>query len=203
MSDAIDVTAVLARAAAIMAEQRDALCALDAELGDGDIGLTMSKGFAAAGQAAAGGADRTPSGTLKAAAFALMSAAPSTMGTLIAGGFLAASKAAAGMERVDAPGLAKILRAFADGIAARGKSRRGDKTILDALYPALDALEAAEPGTPLEATLERMAAAAREGAEATRDMQAKHGRAGRYLEGSVGHVDAGARVGAYFMDAFR
>jgi dihydroxyacetone kinase-like protein len=201
MSDTIDLAAFLQRAAAVMESHRQELCEIDAKIGDGDIGLTMSKGFAAAAKAAAASADRTPAGLLKTTAMTLMTAVPSTMGTLLAGGFLSAAKAAAGIESVDAAALAKILRALADAIAARGKSGRGDKTILDALYPALDVLAAAAPGEPLPVVIGRMAAAARAGAESTRSMQAKHGRAARYLEKSVGHLDAGAAVGAYLIEA--
>jgi dihydroxyacetone kinase-like protein len=202
MGDTIDLKAFLQRAADIMKSHREELCAIDAKIGDGDIGLTMSKGFVAAAKAAAS-PDHAPSNVLKTTAMTLMSTVPSTMGTLLAGGFLAAAKATIGIESVDAAALAKTLRALADAIAARGKSARGDKTILDALYPALDVLDAAAPDEPLPAVLDRMAAAARDGAEATRSMQAKHGRAARYLEKSVGHIDAGATVGAYLIQALR
>lgn len=182
-----------------MENKRDELCVLDAELGDGDIGLTMSKGFRAVYQTLQANHEDSPGAILKTSALTLMNVVPSTMGTLLAGGFLEFAKATGDAHELDWDKFARAFHGFINGIEKRGKAVRGDKTILDSLYPALDILKATEEK---EEIFKNMSKAARAGFEATVGMVARFGRAARHLDGSVGHYDAGAAVGVVLVEGF-
>jgi phosphoenolpyruvate---glycerone phosphotransferase subunit DhaL len=141
-ANASDAIALLARLKAVMEARREELIALDGQVGDSDLGLTMSKGFAAAADAVVGSQD--PVGKLFAkAGMAIAKAAPSTMGTLMATGFMRGGKALEGAAQLGTAEALQFWEAFANGIAERGKAKPGDKTVLDALLPAVEALRAA------------------------------------------------------------
>lgn len=122
------------------------------------------------------------------------------MGTLIATGFMRGGKALKGKRAIDLPDMARFWRAFTDGIAERGKSKVGEKTILDSLDPATVALEGAQGS--LKEGLASAKKAAQEGVEATKDMVAQHGRAAYYQEKSRTAQDPGATVGALVVAVF-
>ena len=132
-------------------------------------------------------------------------AAPSTCGTLVATGFLAAARAPDDTSGSPVQRLALLLVAAKAGIEQRGKAKRGDRTMLDALGPAVEALtSAAIEGLDLETALQRAAEAARGGAEETAQMEAQAGRARWLGERSYGHRDAGAVfVALIFESAYR
>lgn len=181
----------------LFAAERDFLIALDGKVGDSDLGITMAKSFAAAADTvAAEGAGVGIPKLLRAAGAIIAKTAPSTMGTLTATGFLRGAKALDGKEAIGTPEAAAFWRAYANGIAERGKAKLGDKTILDVLDPVASALEAeAAAGAALAPA---MAAAAREAEaalERTRSMLAQHGKAAAFREKTVGLQDAGATVG--------
>lgn len=166
----------------------DELRDLDAALGDGDLGITVSAGGQAVRAALATlPSDTSPAQALKAAAAAFAKANPSTMAALVGGGLLAAARTLGDATDVDTQAAIGIGRAAAESISSRGKSAVGDKTILDALVPALDAMEAA-PDEPLAAGI----AGARNGIEATRSSQSMRGRASWMGERSKGLQDPGA-----------
>lgn len=166
----------------------DELRDLDAALGDGDLGITVSAGGQAVRAALATlSPDTSPAQALKAAAAAFAKANPSTMAALVGGGLLAAARTLDDATDVDTQAAIGIGRAAAESISSRGKSAVGDKTILDALVPALDAMEAA-PDEPLAAGI----AAARNGIETTRSLQSMRGRASWMGERSKGLQDPGA-----------
>jgi dihydroxyacetone kinase-like protein len=198
-----DFVALLLRLKALMEEQKEFLIALDGQVGDSDLGLTMSKGFAAASDAVAGSAD--PSGKLlMRAGMAMAKAAPSTMGTLVATGLMRGGKALEGVEAAGTPELRRFWDAFLKGILERGKAQPGEKTVVDALVPVVAALERAEAeGTPLPAALQAAAAAAGAGVEGTKAMVAQRGKAAAFQEKTRGLPDAGATVGALMVGAFR
>lgn len=128
---------------ALFAEQREFLIALDGKVGDSDLGITMSKAFAAAAEALeAEGAAAGISKLLRTAGATMARTAPSTMGTLTATGFLRASKAVEGKDDLGTAELAAFWRAYRDGVAERGKAKVGDKTLLDVLDPIAVTLEA-------------------------------------------------------------
>lgn len=206
MKDALkapDWIALLARLKALMEERKDFLIDLDGKVGDSDLGITMSKGFAAAAEAVAGSSD--PAGKLLVrAGMAIAKAAPSTMGTLVATGFMRGGKALEGAEAAGTAELCRFWEAFLNGVLERGKAQPGDKTVVDALAPAVRALREAEAaGAPLGAALRAAAEAAEAGVEATKAMVSQRGRAAAFQEKTRGIPDAGATVGAMLLAAFR
>ncbi len=185
----------------LFAEQREALIALDGKVGDSDLGITMSKSFAAAAEAVAAEGEAAGIAKLLRTAGATMArAAPSTMGTLTATGFLRASKAVEGATSLGTSDMAAFWTAFRDGVAERGKAKVGDKTIVDVLDPAARTLnEQAAAGADLSVALAAAAAAAEEALESTKSLVAQHGKAAAFQEKTIGLQDAGATVGALLL----
>ncbi|MEL4374931.1 dihydroxyacetone kinase family protein [Brucella cytisi] len=181
----------------LFAEQREFLIALDGKVGDSDLGITMSKAFAAAAEVAhAEGETAGIAKLLRTVGATMARAAPSTMGTLTATGFLRASKACDGTDELGTAEIAAFWRAYRDGIAERGKAKVGDKTLLDVLDPIAVTLEAqATAGVSLTDALAAAAKAAEDALEATKTMVAQHGKAAAFQEKTVGLQDAGATVG--------
>ena len=183
----------------------DELNRLDAAVGDGDLGVTMTLGCRAVRKLLPELASESEDiGTIVAkSGMAFNSAASSTIGALFAIGAMRAGKEAKGSYHLDPSLLMRMVRAAEAGIMERGQAQRGDKTLLDALGPSADALESAvnEGRTLLEA-VEAATQAAREGVEATIPMRAKSGRAAWIPERSVGQPDPGATVIVRIWEAF-
>lgn len=174
----------------------DELRDLDAALGDGDLGITVASGCQAVREALAGLADDAlPAQVVKTAAAAFAKANPSTMAALVGGALLAAARGLGDREDVDRSAAIAIGRAAAESIATRGKAQLGDKTVLDALVPSLDAMEAA-PDAPLAVGID----AARRAVEETRSLQSMRGRAAWMGERSKGLQDPGATAYLRFLE---
>ncbi|MDX8533711.1 dihydroxyacetone kinase subunit DhaL [Mesorhizobium sp. VK25A] len=175
-----------------MATERDRLCALDGVIGDADHGIAMEQGMKAASDAAQV-AEGTLQDVFNAAAKGFLNAVGASSGPLYATALLRAGKAAG--PRLSMPGadLRTIIVAMRDGIVQRGKAEPGQKTMLDAWGPAADA---AADGQSADAIV----AAARQGAEATRNMVATIGRAARLGERSLGHPDPGSISAAMLIE---
>jgi dihydroxyacetone kinase-like protein len=198
-----DIAAIVARLAGIMTERRDELIALDGAVGDGDLGLTMEKAFTAAREEAANSTESDAGKLLAKIGATIARAAPSTMGTLVATGFLAGGKAVGGRTALGLPEVAVFFEAFVNGIMQRGKSKPGEKTLLDVLHPAAQALrQAAAAGAGLEEGFRRCRQAAAEGLARTKDMIAQHGRVAYYQEQSKGKEDPGAVAANYIVQGF-
>ena len=179
-------------AAAQVAEQRDYLVDLDRAIGDGDHGENMDRGFKAAVEALGQAQPASVAEVLKTVAKTLMSTVGGAAGPLYGTAFLRASKAA-GDGDLDGAGVAAVIAGALDGIQARGKATTGEKTMVDAWTPALEAARAAaESGSDPAAVLEAAATAAEAGAAATEPMRATKGRASYLGERSIGHLDPGA-----------
>ena len=179
-------------AAADIAEQRDYLVDLDRAIGDGDHGENMDRGFKAAVEALEQTQPGSVAEVLKTVAKTLMSTVGGAAGPLYGTAFLRASKAA-GDGELDGAGVAAVIAGALDGIQARGKATTGEKTMVDAWTPALEAARAAaEAGGDPAAVLEAAATAAEAGAAATEPMRATKGRASYLGERSIGHLDPGA-----------
>ena len=179
-------------AAADVAEQRDYLVDLDRASGDGDHGENMDRGFKAAVEALGQAQPASVAEVLKTVAKTLMSTVGGAAGPLYGTAFLRASKAA-GDGDLDGAGVAAVIAGALDGIQARGKATTGEKTMVDAWTPALEAARAAaESGSDPAAVLEAAATAAESGAAATEPMRATKGRASYLGERSIGHLDPGA-----------
>jgi len=179
-------------AAADVAEQRDYLVDLDRAIGDGDHGENMDRGFKAAVEALGQAQPASVAEVLKTVAKTLMSTVGGAAGPLYGTAFLRASKAA-GDGELDGAGVAAVIAGALEGIQARGKATTGEKTMVDAWTPALEAARtAAESGSDPAAVLEVAATAAESGATATEPMRATKGRASYLGERSIGHLDPGA-----------
>jgi phosphoenolpyruvate---glycerone phosphotransferase subunit DhaL len=190
------ITAAMNQVATHADELRD----LDAALGDGDLGITVSSGARAVVAALQGLDDTVAPGDLaKACAKAFANANPSTMAALVAGALLAGSKTWAGTTDVDRADAVEFAQAAADSISKRGKSEVGDKTILDALVPAVEALRNAPDG---ETGLQSAIAAAEKGVVTTRELQSKRGRASWLQERSIGLQDPGATAFWRFLQSW-
>ncbi len=184
---------------------KDELTRLDAVAGDGDLGITMAAAGAALKALLPELAGQDLATLLKRCGSELARKAPSTSGTLAATAFLRAGRAASDATLGGTALLAQLAAAAQQGIQERGKAAPGDKTMLDALAPAVAALQqAAGAGAAIPAALADAARAARAGADTTRSMRAKVGRAGWLADRSVGHEDGGAYlVALIFASAAR
>jgi dihydroxyacetone kinase len=188
--------------AADLLERKDELNRLDGVAGDGDLGLTVTTGARALLDLAASLETMPEADAIRRCGTEIARRAPSTGGTLIACGLLAAAKAAVDPAAGGVARAAAYLEAAADSIAQRGQVAPGDRTMLDALGPAADAMRAAtDGGDDAGIALEKAARAADAGAKATATMVAKVGRAGWLADRAAGHEDAGARLVAMAVDA--
>ena len=188
-----DLLALLQQMAVDMAAHKDALCVLDAAMGDGDQGITMTLGFGAIAAALPALADQDIGTLLTKSGLAFNGTAASTIGALLATACLRAGRAVQGKAEIGVADLAAMAEAAAAGIQERGKAQRGDKTVLDALLPAATALRAAATaGAGIEAALQAALVAAEAGVQATIPLKARVGRAAWIAERSVGHQDPGA-----------
>ncbi|MEU6795570.1 DAK2 domain-containing protein [Nonomuraea wenchangensis] len=179
----------------------DELRDLDQALGDGDLGITVSLGAAAVIEALdTVPEDITPAEIARTCAKAFANANPSTLAALVAGGLLAGSKTWADVEDVDVSAAARFVRAAGDNIAQRGKTQLGDKTIVDVILPAADALSAATTGT---AGLDAATAVAEKAVIETRALQSRRGRAAWLQERSIGLQDPGATAMWRFLQCWQ
>jgi len=188
----------------IFSAKRDYLIDLDAKVGDSDLGLTMNKAFiAASASVTANGAE--PIGrTLMLAGMAMAKAAPSTMGTLVASGFMRGGKALDSCSSLGTAEMSLFWTAFLNGVVERGKAKPGDKTVVDVLAPVAESLAvSAASKTTLSGALTLAAEAAAKGLAATREMVAQHGKAACFQENSLGLQDAGASVGFIMVETLR
>jgi dihydroxyacetone kinase-like protein len=179
------------RFAAEVAENRSYLTKLDGAIGDGDHGTNMDRGMKKALERLEATDGDDIGASLKAVGMALVSSVGGAAGPLYGTLFLQMGQATAGRSELDLAGFTEALDAGIQGVIKRGKAEPGDKTMLDALGPALDALRSAG-GDDVAGALERAAEAAREGMEATVPMVARKGRASYLGERSAGHQDPGA-----------
>jgi dihydroxyacetone kinase-like protein len=196
VADTVDASAVsgwVREFARLIAANKDELTQLDSAIGDADHGANMDRGMAAVVVALDAEAPGTPAALLKRTGMTLVSKVGGASGPLYGTAFLRMAAAAGDADSLDAQGFAKVLRAGLDGVVARGKAEAGDKTMYDALAPAVDALDAAlATGEPLGAALRAAISAAEAGRDATIPMTARKGRASYLGERSVGHQDPGA-----------
>jgi dihydroxyacetone kinase-like protein len=192
------------RFAAAIAEHRDELTNLDSAIGDADHGTNMDRGMQAVLAAVAEAAPATPCALLTKVGMTLVSTVGGASGPLYGTLFLRMGTAVGATEAVSAEQLVDALTAARDGVVARGKAEARDKTMYDALAPAVDALAGAvAEGAPLSEGLAAAEKAAQEGRDATVPMLARKGRASYLGERSVGHQDPGATSTALLMSALR
>jgi phosphoenolpyruvate---glycerone phosphotransferase subunit DhaL len=190
------------RYAALVAENRDHLTELDAAIGDADHGSNLDRGMKAAVAALDELGATTAGPLLSKVGMTLVSTVGGASGPLFGTLFLRMGTSLGDLEDVTPDQLAAALRAGLEGVEARGKAQPGDKTMYDALAPAVEALEeAVAEGTDLPAALRSARDAAVGGRDATIPMLARKGRASYLGERSVGHQDPGATSVALLLDA--
>lgn len=176
-----------------MSENRDYLIELDSAIGDADHGANMERGFQAILKKLPEMDGQEPAAILKSAGMTLVSTVGGAAGPLYGTFFLQAGKALDGVAALSPQDWAAALKAGVEGVRGRGKAQPGDKTMLDALLPAVEALEEAlRAGRPFARALEESTEAARLGMEATIPLVARKGRASYLGERSAGHQDPGA-----------
>lgn len=196
MKDSItggDVKAIFSEIKDEMVKNKDYLCELDAVMGDGDLGITMSEGYSRIVEGI-NDTDESNLGKMIVKAGTIMaSAVPSTMGTLMATAIMRAGKEVGDVKEISLQDIVRMGYAAVDGIKQRGKAERGEKTILDSLIPAVESIERnLAQNKEIYLVFRDAYSAALNGAEATKQMKSVHGRAGWYGEKSVGKQDPGA-----------
>ena len=198
----VDVVDAVRRASRTLIDQSEYLTALDQALGDGDMGISMRK----IGEALLAFADANPIDDIGKYLFQLGTAtnkaAPSTMGTLLAGAMMSAGKVVRDKAELEPGDLAAIFQAADEGIQSRGKAKPGDKTIVDALHPACLAFsEALAAGSSLHAAGAAALAAATAGRDSVTPLRSKIGRASWVGERTEGHVDPGCAMFVFVLAA--
>ncbi len=174
---------------------------LDAAIGDGDLGITVTKGAAAvAAKLDALPASPAPAEVLRAAGAGFASGNPSTMAALVGGALLAAAKVVKDCEDLTRKDIVAFADAAVAAIMARGKAELGDKTMLDAIAPSLEALKSAELSTD---PLPDMISAAQRAVTESSAWQSRRGRAAWVGERSVGHPDPGATAYLRLLQALQ
>jgi len=202
--DAAFFRAWLAEAGAVVESQRDHLTQLDAAIGDADHGINLARGFTAVSAALDQASTPTPGSVLALAGSTLISKVGGASGPLYGMAFRQAGKALGDAAVADLQALAGALEAALAGVQKLGAAREGEKTMVDALAPAIGAFQKAlAEGAPAASALAALAAAAAEGAQATISMQALKGRASYLGPRSVGHEDPGAASTALILGALR
>lgn len=197
-----DVEFVVRKVAETIVDNEKYFGELDAVVGDGDFGYSLARGFEIVLDQW-DSFDRTDPGVfLTKIATTISGRIGGTSGPIWGTAFLRTGSQLKGNPTFEAADLVRALRASVEGIKARGGAELGDKTLLDSLVPAIDALETeAAKGSPPHEIVLAMAAAARTAADATASMQAMRGRAAYTGERSIGSVDAGATAVAVLLEA--
>jgi len=188
-----DAVAILERVATAMEGHKDYLCELDGAMGDGDQGVTMTIGFRAILGVLETLRGQDLGSLVTKAGLTFNGTAASTIGALFATACMRAGREVKGKSAIGLAELAAMFAAAATGIQERGKAAVGDKTVLDALVPAAEALQAAAAeGLSLPEALRRSLDAAEVGLRATIPLRSKMGRGAWIADRTVGHQDPGA-----------
>jgi len=188
----------------VIQENKEYFIELDGKLGDGDLGLTLSKGFkAAVAYTEQFTGDEIGEYFLK-LAMEINSVASSTFGTLLSSGIMEVGKNSRGKEKLSNEDLVVLFESFVKGIQKRGKAKLGDKTVLDALIPAKNEFkEAINKGEDPSSAIKVAAQAADKGVEKTKELTSEHGRASYYGEKSKGLKDPGAEAANIVLDEIK
>jgi dihydroxyacetone kinase-like protein len=202
--DAAFFRAWIAEITAVVETQRDHLTQLDAAIGDADHGVNLFRGFTAVTAALEEQDPATPGAVLRVTGTTLISTVGGASGPLYGTAFRRAAKALGDKPSADLPALAEALKAAVEGVRKLGAASEGDKTMVDALAPAVAAFaKAVGDGADSPAAMAALTEAADAGALATVGMQALKGRASYLGARSVGHEDPGAASSALMLHALR
>lgn len=196
-----DVVRIVDIMSNIIIDNEKAFCELDSAAGDGDFGMSLSKGFKIIKNEWSELSKEENIGSfLKACGMLITEHCGGATGPIWGSAFRSAAKYAEGKTEINLKELSELLQSAVDGVQKRGGAKLGDKTLLDALIPAVETLkESAEDGEALLVAMNRSARAACEGAEKTKLIVATKGRASYLGERSISHPDAGAvAIGVIF-----
>ena len=192
---------ILKAIAAKIELEKDYLTELDNEIADGDHGVNMAKGFNAVVAKLDSMAGKDIGSLLKTTGMTLVSTVGGSAGPLYGTAFMKAGAALKDKMEIDGNDLVAAIEAAIGGIKMRGKATTGEKTMLDAICPAYDALKASlEEGEDLKAAMTKAVAAARAGVEYTKTIKATKGRASYIGDRSIGHQDPGATSAMYMFE---
>lgn len=192
--NALSLKKVIGHISDVMTENRDYLVELDSRNGDGDLGISMSGGYRAVKEYL-DTAEETDLGKLLMKCSSVFNeAAPSSLGTITSFGMMGMAKALKKKEECTLAELADAMDAGLKMIMDKANSKPGEKTILDALHPAIEALKA-HANEDAKTAFAAAAVAAAEGSESTKQMRSVHGRAAYYGDKSIGMLDGGSVVG--------
>ena len=192
----------LEKSTAVLNENKDYLTQLDSAIGDADHGTNMARGFNKVLEKLPSVADKDIGNILKTTGMTLISSVGGASGPLYGTFFMRSGMAMAAKEELSDEDLLKLLEAGVEGIVQRGRAQLEDKTMIDAWYPALEALRTAiENGNSTVDALKAGVAGAEKGMKATITLQARKGRASYLGERSIGHQDPGATSSFLLLNA--
>ena len=198
--DTKQMAAIIEGMAKKIEAEKDYLTQLDNEIGDGDHGINLARGFEAVEKKLPSLAGGDIGALLKGVGMQLVSTVGGASGPLYGTAFMKAGMACKGLTELDGPAFVKAMEAAVDGIKMRGKATEGEKTMLDALCPALKVMQdEVAAGKSLKEALQDAAAAAEKGVEYTKTIIATKGRASSLGERSLGHQDPGATSSLYLL----
>ncbi|WP_248289399.1 dihydroxyacetone kinase subunit DhaL [Megasphaera elsdenii] len=198
--DTKQMAAIIEGMAKKIEAEKDYLTQLDNEIGDGDHGINLARGFEAVEKKLPSLAGGDIGALLKGIGMQLVSTVGGASGPLYGTAFMKAGMACKGLTELDGPAFVKAMEAAVDGIKMRGKATEGEKTMLDALCPALKVMQdEVAAGKSLKEALQDAAAAAEKGVEYTKTIIATKGRASYLGERSLGHQDPGATSSLYLL----
>ena len=198
--DTKQMAAIIEGMAKKIEAEKDYLTQLDNEIGDGDHGINLARGFEAVEKKLPSLASGDIGALLKGVGMQLVSTVGGASGPLYGTAFMKAGMACKGLTELDGPAFVKAMEAAVDGIKMRGKATEGEKTMLDALCPALKVMQdEVAAGKSLKEALQDAAAAAEKGVEYTKTIIATKGRASYLGERSLGHQDPGATSSLYLL----
>lgn len=196
------VISILHNLAKVISDNKDYLIKLDSVAGDGDLGLSMTDGFCAVSDMCAQNEFSDIGTLLYHAGKTFSTHAPSSLGTLLASGFMAAGKEFKGITEMDINRFTHFLEVFEQAIIQRGKAKVGEKTFLDGFHPALEVLQNVSYDDNETNALQKAAEASKHGAQNTIGMLARHGRIAIRGEASREILDPGAVMASLFIDTF-
>ena len=198
--DTKQMAAIIEGMAKKIEAEKEYLTELDNEIGDGDHGINLARGFEAVEKKLPSLADGDIGALLKGVGMQLVSTVGGASGPLYGTAFMKAGMACKGLTEIDGPAFVKAMEAAVDGIKMRGKATEGEKTMLDALCPALKVMQDdVAAGKSLKEALQDAAQAAEKGVEYTKTIIATKGRASYLGERSLGHQDPGATSSLYLL----
>jgi dihydroxyacetone kinase-like protein len=193
----------LKNSAEVLAQNKDYLTQLDSAIGDADHGINMNRGFKKVLEKLPTVADKDIGNILKTTGMALISSVGGASGPLYGTFFMRSGTALMSKEELNNDDIYKLFQAGVEGVVQRGRPQLGDKTMYDAWFPALAAMESAlANGNDTASALRSAVAAAEQGVKETIPLQAKKGRASYLGERSIGHQDPGATSAYLILKTF-